>query len=147
MTQRRVIELPARFFGLRLRLFVIPLISITPDRRNILRLAGFFFDLHANAADIDIDNFIIAEIAVAPDMVQNAGTIQCCILVIEEILHDLVFHLCQVNQLAVFGDGAAFQIQGKWAAFDHRRLFVLDKAHADTAIDRVHSVPRGKTAL
>ena len=72
-------------------------------------------------------------------MVQNAGTIQCRILIIEEILHDLVFHLCQVDQLAVFGDGAAFQIQGKWAAFDHRRLFVLDKAHADTAIDRVHS--------
>ena len=102
-------------------------------------LARLFLDLHADAADVDIHDLVVPEIPVAPDVIQDAGTVQRRVLIVQEILHDLVLHLCQVDELAVLGDGAALEIEGKGSALNDAGLLVLDEAHADPPVDGIHT--------
>ena len=102
--------------------------------------AGWFiFELHAQPPHVDIHNFDVPEVPLAPDLIQNLLPPQRGVGVVEKKLKDLVFHLGQLDCLAVFGEGAALGIEYKRSGShlaDHRGL-CLFRRHRDPAMDRI----------
>jgi len=110
----------------------------------VLGAAGFIFHFHAQAADVDIHDLDIAEIPLAPNAFQDLFAHQGSAGVAEKQLHDLEFHLGQVNGLAGFVQHAAFFIQHKGAADQLIRLgaclfIVRSGAAAHSAGQRFHA--------
>ena len=86
-----------------------PFVAVSPDRENVLGVRRIILDLHADSANVDIYDLVVAVVAVPPDMGKNACAVKRRVFVVQEIFENLIFHLCQVDQLAVFCDRAALE--------------------------------------
>ena len=88
----------------------------------MLGAAGLVLDFHAQAADVHIDNFYVAEVVLAPDALQDFFTYQRRSRVAEEQLHDLELHLGQVDGRAGLVQNAALFVQHERPADQLLRL-------------------------
>ena len=76
-------------------------------------VAGLVLHFHAQAADVHVHDLHIAEVVLAPDPLQDLFTHQRDARVAEEQLHDLEFHLGQLDGLTGFQQHTAVLVQHK----------------------------------
>ena len=101
----------------------------------MLRAAGLVLDLHAQAADVHVNDLHIAEIIFAPDTFQDFFTHQRGTRIAEEQLHNLELDLRQVDGLAGLVQNAALFVQHKRAADQLLRLLGGPGGSTAAAVD------------
>ena len=101
----------------------------------MLGVCGVFFDLQAEAADIDVHHLQIPLIFLAPHRGEDAVPGECFPGILQKILHDEIFHLGQLDLFSLL-----FQLTGaKIELIISRDQAVALKAPAaHPAVQRVH---------
>ena len=105
---------------------VTPFVTIAPHGGEIFRFGRIVFNLHAQTADVDVDDLFLADIRLAPYVVEDIGTVERYAGVREEVFHDLELDLRQLDHLAVLHQRAVPQVEGEDWTFKYAICEVYD---------------------
>ena len=103
----------------------LEIVTYPPLCVYILRVRRVFFDLLAQAADVDVHGPYVTRVFIAPDDVEEVFAAVDLVGVEHEELEHIKLLGCQIDLFAIYEDASALTVEPESGYLDLFRLFLL----------------------